>query len=89
MTGQVKQATHLIDKPEARRVKKHPDIGHGDQRQNRGREIRHAQKSASAQLAVNPQRHNDGERNRDRYRAERVPEIIPQHLPEDIVFQHE
>src|SRR2546425_1211971 len=68
---QAEEARDLLEQPVAGRVEEQPDVGDGDHRQDRRREVRQAQERAAAKLAVDQQRHRERQRDRRRDGAER------------------
>ena len=83
MRRQSERARDLFQQSVFGRVEEKPDVRHRDHRQDRRREIGEPQQAASGDLAVDPCRHQQRERNRQRNRSARVPEVVRQRLPED------
>ena len=75
----------LLEEAIAGRIEEEPDVRDGDHRQHRRREVGEPQESASREVSVHPDGHQQRERDRQRNRAERVPEVVRERLPEDRV----
>ncbi len=82
---EAERARDLLEQPVLGREEEQPDVRHRDHRQHRRREVRQAQQAAPGEPAVDPERHRERDHDRQRDRAERVPEVVGQRLPEDRV----